>query len=249
MAAPGGGPESSLADEPPILVLPSAGALAEAAAGRVSECAAAAIAARGAFRLGLPGGTSPLSLYRALAGGTWRGRVDWMRTMIRFADERAVSPDHADSNYRLVRETLLVPVGMPEANVRRMRAEDPDLERAAREYETNLDPPLDLLLLGIGADGHIASLFPGHSALGESGRRVVAVLDSPKPPARRLTLAPRAIHESRRVIVLASGAEKAAAVARALDPAAPDRDVPAHLVRRREWLLDLAAAALVSGTP
>jgi 6-phosphogluconolactonase len=238
---------SAPAGEPEILVLPSAEALAAAAARTVGECAAAAIVERGAFRLGVCGGTSLLRLYRVLARDDWPWPVDWAHTTLLFADERAVPPDHADSNYRLVRETLLEPVGMPEANVRRMRGEDPDLERAAREYEGCLEEPVDLLLLGIGADGHVASLFPGGPAVTETVRRVVPVTDSPKPPPRRLTLTPRAIREARIVIVLATGAEKAAAVARALDPRTPDHEIPAHLVRDRVWLLDLSAAALVGG--
>ena len=155
-------------------------------------------------------------------------------------------PEDPESNFRLVRETLLTPAGIPEANVHRMRAEVDDLDGAAREYEVAFTDPLDLIQLGVGPDGHTASLFPHLSAVGERVRRVLAVFDSPKPPARRMTLAPPALREARDVLVLVTGADKAEAVARALAPGMRPDECPAALVASRDWIVDWSAAAAVS---
>ncbi len=160
-----------------------------------------------------------------------------------FADERAVPPDDPQSNFRLVRERLLARVGIPAAHVHRMRAEAPDLEAAAREYEALLAEPLDVLVLGLGEDGHVASLFPGSPLLHERARHVGAVWDSPKPPARRLTLLPPAIRAARLVLVLATGASKAEAVSRALESPGGDTLTPASFLGERDWHLDEGAAS------
>jgi 6-phosphogluconolactonase len=227
----------------PRRVLASAEAVADAALVRVISAAAEAIAARGRFDLALSGGRTPAALYRRLASLD-PGRVDWTRTHVWFADERAVPPADPESNFRLVRETLIDPAGIPEANVHRMRGEAGDLAAAAAEYERLLPDPLDLVVLGIGEDGHTASLFPGSPLLeaAAGAARVAAVLDSPKPPPRRLTLTPVALGEARAALMLATGVDKAAAVARALAAAGPVSECPARLVRGREWLLDFDAA-------
>jgi 6-phosphogluconolactonase len=118
-----------------------------------------------------------------------------------------------------------------------------DLEAAAREYEPWFAEPVDLLLLGIGEDGHTASLFPGSRLIAERARRVGAVFDSPKPPARRLTITPRVLDEARAVLMLATGADKVGAVTKALAPEGASADCPARLARGGDWLLDRAAAA------
>jgi len=171
-----------------------------------------------------------------------RSRVEWARVRIYFADERAVPPDHPESNFRLARETLLDPLRLAPRNIHRMKGEYQDLEAAVVEYEAHLTEPLDVLILGVGEDGHIASLFPGTPLADEKVRRVAAVTDSPKPPVLRLTLTARALGEARQVLVLATGPEKAEAVARALEGWAGPREVPARLVRGRDWYLDRAAA-------
>ncbi len=222
---------------------PDAERVAEAAAERVEGAAREALRARGTLRLGLCGGGTPRRLYQILAGEPYRSRIDWPRARIYFADERALPSDDPESNYRLVRETLIAPLGLSSDQVFRMKGEEPDLDAAAAQYEALLGGPLDLLILGVGEDGHVASLFPGSPLLRETVRRVAAVHDSPKPPGRRLTLTPRALLEAGKVLVLATGAEKAAAVARALDPATAPEECPAALVRGAEWLLDRAAAA------
>ena len=204
------------------------------------ERVASAIAERGRFRLGLSGGRTPASLYRRLAADR---RVNWSLVQIFFSDERAVPPEHPDSNFRMARECLIDPAGIPPPNVHRMKGEYPDLEVAVVEYEAHFDRPLDLLILGVGEDGHTASIFPGSPLAEERVRRVAAVEDAPRPPPRRLTLTARALLEAAEVMVLATGAGKAAAVAAALEGEGTVREVPARLARDRLWYLDRAAAA------
>lgn len=230
-------------------VMDSPDAVARFGAEWIGSFAARCLAARGRCDLALPGGRSPAGLLRALAGGAGLATSDWARVQVWFADERAVPPDHPESNARLAVELLVRPAGIPPANVHRMRADAEDLAAAAREYEAALPRPLDLVLLGIGEDGHVASLFPGSALVHEHVRRVAAVLDSPKPPGRRLTLTPRALAEARSLVVLGVGSEKAEAVARALEGAATPAEVPARLVRDREWWLDRKAAALLGRGP
>ncbi len=225
-------------------VFADAAGAADAAARRVVETAARCLEERGEFRLAVPGGRSIAGVFDRLAREPERSQVDWARVTLLFADERAVPPAHDDSNYRLARVALLDPLGDPVPRVRRMRGEAADLEAAAREYDAELVVPADLVVLGLGEDGHVASLFPGSPLLSESARRAAVVEDSPKPPPRRLTLTPRALAEAREgAIVIATGAAKAAAVRAALgDPGGPVSACPARLLRGAAWLLDLAAA-------
>ena len=215
--------------------------LAAAAGAFVHATGGGALAARGRFTIALSGGRTPAATFAWLAGRP--AGLDWSRVQVYFADERAVPPDHPDSNFRLARAALIDPLRIPPRQIHRMKGEYPDLAAAAAEYEAHLRGPLDLVLLGIGEDGHIASLFPHGAALGERERRVVAVLDAPKPPPRRLTLTPRAIAEARDVLVMATGAAKAASVAAALADVGTADEIPARLVRERTWMLDRDAAA------
>jgi 6-phosphogluconolactonase len=158
-----------------------------------------------------------------------------------FSDERAVPPDHPQSNFRMVHAALLSRVSIPESSVHRMEAERPDRDAAARDYERLLPPALDLLMLGIGADGHTASLFPGSPALDEHRRLVLPVVGN-KPPADRMTITPPVIEAARRIAVIATGPDKASVVARALEGPLAPKEVPAQLARRGAWFLDRAAA-------
>ncbi len=199
-----------------LVVKESLADLVEAAAAHVRAAAAAAIGARGRFRIALAGGSTPRALYPRLVDG-----VDWTRTTVFFGDERAVGPEDPQSNYRMARETLLGPAGVPSGNVVRWRAEDPDLDAAARDYERALTvgasaPWLDLVLLGLGPDGHTASLFPGTSALAEEGVLAVAV-DVPQLGTRRLTLTYPALCGARDVCFLVTGRDKAPAMAAVVD--------------------------------
>jgi len=191
--------------------------MAAAAADEVRALAAATIAARGRFRVALAGGSTPRAVYPHLLTG-----VDWTRTDVFLGDERAVPPDDPQSNYRMARETLLAPAHVPDANVRRWRTEDADLDAAARAYEQALraggaPPWLDLALLGLGPDGHTASLFPGTSALTVEDRLAVAV-DVPALKTRRLTLTYPALLGATHVFFLVSGSEKRSALAEVLRP-------------------------------
>jgi 6-phosphogluconolactonase len=213
--------------------------LARQAAGWLDLEVSNSIAERGSCALGVAGGRTPDPVYRELASGS---SIDWQQVDVFFGDERAVPPDHPDSNYRMVHLALLSRVPIPAAQVHRMEAERADRETAAREYERALPPRLDVLVLGMGADGHTVSLFPGSAALEERHRLVVPVV-GPKPPAERLTITPPVIEAARKVAVIATGDDKAAMVARAIDgPFAPTA-VPVQLARRGVWFLDQAAAA------
>jgi len=227
---------------PGLVVVPDARALARRAAERIVEWTRAAVAERGRCSVALAGGGTPRATYEvlgtsALAAALPWGAIDWY-----FGDERAVPPDHPESNYRAVREALFA--NRPESleRVHRMPAEAKDLEQAARDYGDRLPDPLDLMLLGIGEDAHTASLFPGSPVLGERSARV-AVVSGPKPPNPRLTVTPPVIEAAREILVLVSGAGKAEALVRALEGPLDVTAVPAQLARRGTWIVDVAAAA------
>lgn len=198
-----------------------------------------AIGERGSCGLGLAGGRTPEPVYRQLASGP---SVDWSKVHVFFSDERAVPPDHPDSNYLTVHRALLSRVTIPSTNVHRMEAERADREAAAREYERSLPPRLDVLLLGMGPDGHTASLFPGSAALDERHRLIVPVLGT-KPPSQRLTITPPVIEAARNVAVIVTGEDKAPMVARAIEGPFAPKAVPVQWARRGRWFLDGAAAA------
>jgi 6-phosphogluconolactonase len=197
-----------------------------------------AIAERGSCALSLAGGRTPEPVYRELASGS---SIDWKRVDVFFGDERAVPPDHPDSNYLMVHLALLSRVPIPADNVHRMEAERDDREAAAREYERSLPPQLDVLVLGMGPDGHTASLFPGSAAMDERHRLVVPVVGA-KPPAERLTITPPVIEAARKVAVIATGEDKAVMVARAIEGPFGPKAVPVQLARQATWFLDRAAA-------
>lgn len=216
---------------------------ARAAADRIARLLVDAATARGTATVALVGGTTPRPVYETLAG---RDDVPWRRLHVYFGDERAVPPDDPESNFGMARETLLARVAIPETQIHRMHAEAADGEAAARAYEELLPARLDLVLLGIGEDGHTASLFPGAAAVTERVRRVLFVT-GPKPPPRRLTITPPVIAAARATLVLAMGAAKADAVGRALEGADDIVGCPAQLARAGYWILDRAAAAELRG--
>ena len=156
------------------------------------------------FGCGLTGGSTALIFLGALR----EAAVPWSNVTLFWGDERAVAPDHPESNYGLAERLLLSPLGARAPYAARMRGELPDLAAAAREYEHELPPALDLLILGTGEDGHICSLFPGHRALIVEDQRVLALDDAPKPPPRRLTVSLPYVCSSRRVWVVAVGPRK-----------------------------------------
>ncbi|MFM9035046.1 MAG: 6-phosphogluconolactonase [Mycobacterium sp.] len=236
---------------------PDTEALVQAAGDRLAGAIATAIAERGRATVVLTGGGTGIGLLKVL--GTHP--VDWERVQLFWGDDRFVPHDDDDRNEKQAREALLDHVGIPAANIHPMSASDgefgDDLTAAARGYEAALadaaetgepTPVFDVHLLGMGGEGHINSLFPHTPAVRETGRMVVGVSDSPKPPPRRLTLTLPAVRRSRQVWLVVSGAAKADAVAAAIAGAAPD-DVPAAGalgLERTIWRLDSAAAGALS---
>jgi 6-phosphogluconolactonase len=185
----------------------------------------------GARTLVLAGGTTPQRCYELLSSM----EVMWGRVSILFGDERCVSPNHPDSNYRMARAALLDRVAP--ATVFRMPAElGPEEGAAMYAHVVAAVAPLDVVVLGIGEDGHTASLFPGHPALKAQGL-TAGIRDSPKPPPKRVTLTLNALQTARKVIILATGAGKAEAVAKA-----KRGEVPSGMIAGARWLIDRAAA-------
>ena len=230
---------------PGLVVVPDARALARRAAERILELVRTAVAERGHCSVALAGGSTPRATYEVLGGSALAAALPWGAVDWYFGDERAVPPDDPESNYRAAVETLFASRPEALARVHRMPGDAPDLEAAARAYGDALPERLDLLLLGIGEDGHTASLFPGSPALAERAARV-AVVTGPKPPNPRLTVTPPVIENARQLLMLASGAGKADAVARALEGPPDVVAVPAQLARAGAWLVDRDAARLLA---
>ena len=207
-------------------VLATAEEVAEAAAAEIAD-----VLRGGAQSLVLAGGTTPKRCYELLA----ELDVQWGRVTVLFGDERCVPPDHPDSNYRMVKESLLDRVAP--ATVYRMPAElGPDEGADAYAEVVANVAPLDLVLLGVGEDGHVASLFPGHPLLSATGL-TAGIRDSPKPPPERVTLTLEAIRDAGRVLIIATGAGKAGAVA-----LARRGETPSGMIAGARWLIDRAAA-------
>ncbi len=226
--------------------------LSAAAAREFAARAGEAIEERGRFAVVLAGGSTPETMYGILARD-YIGRIDWSKVYVFFGDERAVPPHHEDSNLKMASEVLLDHV--PVANVHRMRGELPP-DEAAEAYEVELRkffrtedvPRFDLILLGLGADGHTASLFPWTPALEVQDRWVVAN-PVPKLDTTRITLTVPVINAARNVIFLVEGEDKAEAVREILGGDADPRAYPAKLIQlpgRPEWMLDRSASSLLS---
>jgi 6-phosphogluconolactonase len=164
------------------------------------------------FTCGLTGGSAALIFLGALR----EAHIDWSRVTLFWGDERAVPPESPESNYGLVEQMLLKPLGANAPHAVRMQAEIPDLKFAAKRYSQALPPALDLLILGVGDDGHICSLFPGHAALRVADTTVTVIEDSPKPPPRRMTLTLPYVVKSRRLWIVAVGERKRLLLQRAI---------------------------------
>jgi 6-phosphogluconolactonase len=243
-----------------LAVLPSAAALADAAAGRFVAAAGDAITSRGQFIVALSGGSTPRDTYRRLGMEALVSRVLWSRVQVLWGDERCVPSDHVESNYRMARETLLDRVPVPAANVHRIHGED-DPATAAAAYEATMrallqtpaGPPtatsgvrIDLVLLGLGEDGHTASLFPGSAAAHEQTRWVMAAHVAAASPWR-ITLTPAVINAAAEVLFLVSGGAKAGILRRVLEGPRRPQELPAQAIApsngRVRWCVDAAAAA------
>jgi 6-phosphogluconolactonase len=236
-----------------LRVVEDLAALHRAGAEEVARGAVAAVAARGRFTIALTGGTTPRGLYALLAEDpVLRGAILWEQVDVFFGDERCVPPDHSESNFGMANAALLARVPLPRGNVHRMEGEREPAEAATR-YEAALRerfrdglPRFDLLLLGLGADGHVASLFPGTAALAERDRLVVANR-VPRLDAWRITLTLPVLNAAAEVLFLVAGEQKSWAVCAAFEPHADEEDIPARLVQpasgELRWIVDRAAAA------
>lgn len=214
-----------------------------------------AIRGNGLCNMALAGGNTPREVYSMLASTPYRERVDWDRLHLFWGDERMVPPEHEDSNFRMARETLLDRVKIPDGNVHRIRGEIAP-EQAAEEYAKVLSdhfdvdlPRFDIILLGIGDDGHTASLFPDTDAVGQCKRRVTAVFVT-KLDAWRVTLTFPVINAAREIFFLVSGRSKADMVQRVISAKQPVRELPASMVNPEDgilhWMLDSEAMVLMN---
>jgi len=250
--------EAEIAGKPFVrIVLPEGAgpdpeALAREAAQRFIYLAREAVDSRGRFSIALSGGSTPAALYKLLAEEPYRAKIPWTQVHLFWGDERCVPPDHPDSNYQLANETLITHVPIPPANVYRVRGElEPEL--AARAYEKTLQDffcgprtRFDLVLLGLGSDGHTASLFPGSDALYERERLAVAVEARYQDrPVHRVTLTLPVINSARQVLFLVIGSAKAGIVQAVLE--GPEGHLPAQQVRPTAghlvWMIDSEAAS------
>ena len=204
-----------------------------------------ALAQRGSCTIALSGGSTPKVLYGVLAE-EFREQVPWSRTHFYWSDERHVPQDHPDSNYRMAHEAMLSRVPVPESNVHRIGSENPSAQAAADEYEKIVVPRLDLILLGLGTDGHTASIFPGSEVLQET-RRLVAAPWVAKLNTYRITMTLPLLNNSASVLFLVSGKEKAEIVKEVLEG---PKKYPAQAVQPTNgeliWMLDKDAASQLS---
>jgi 6-phosphogluconolactonase len=247
-----------------LTVVPDKAAMSQAAAERITTAIESAISARGSAAVSLTGGDTPDLLYTSLAdsGRPWRSRIDWHRLHVFWGDERAVPPHHPESNYGLAYRLLLQHVDVPADHVHRMRGELPATDAGAL-YDDELHayqhlqtgPLFDVMLLGIGSNAHIASLFPGSSLLTDTAapERLAAGIFVAELNRWRITMTPRALLDARRIVMIASGPAKAQAIAAALEAPLDIPRYPAQMLRQAgdavEWIIDAAAAARLRGAP
>jgi len=245
---------------PELRVVPDPPALFQTAAEQFVTLAGSAVREHGCFTVALSGGSTPKSLYSRLATDD-RDQVPWDKTFFFWGDERHVPPDNPESNYRMVYEALLSKVPVPAGNIFRVPAENPDAARVAESYELALRqffkvppgsfPSFDLILLGMGPDGHTASLFPGTAALKDTTRLVVANWVE-KFKGHRITMTLPVINQAAVVTFLVSGRDKAETLKEVLEGSQPADLFPAKLIHpgngKLTWLVDRAAASVLSGT-
>lgn len=245
-----------------IQVLSGPRELSRAAADEFVRLSDEAVKARGLFAVALAGGSTPKMLYSLLATDAYRSRAPWEKIHFFWGDERHVPPDHKDSNFRMTQETMLSKVTVPAANVHRVKSENPDARKAATEYENELRgfftahkllanglPRFDLVLLGMGPDGHTASLFPGTHAVRERERWVAAPWVD-KFQTYRITLTPPVINNAACILFFVSGEEKAETLRAVLEGTEESDRYPSQIIRPTSgalrWLVDRAAARLLT---
>jgi len=243
-----------------IRVLADANAIAQTAAAEFVDAAREAVCLKDSFSVALAGGSTPTALYGLLVSNEpLRAMVPWSKMQFFFGDERHVPPDHADSNFRMASEALLAKAPIDSKQVHRIKGEIANAAEAAEEYERDLRasfrleagqlPRFDLVLLGMGPEGHTASLFPGTKALKEERRLVVSNWVG-KLYTDRITLTPPVLNNAARVVFMAHGTEKAPALKAVLEgPYEPDQ-LPAQIIQPRQgkvlWLADPTAARMLA---
>lgn len=245
---------------PEIIIVENSIAIADEAARQVVDAAAEAVAARGRFTIALAGGSTPRATYQRLTLPPFVDRMPWSKTWVFFGDERCVGPEHPESNYRMAYDAMLSKVPVPPEQIFRVQGEAEDYEAVAQDYARKLaeifgtrrgeSPRFDLVLLGLGVDGHTASLFPGSPAVREVFRAVAAVHAAAAAIPKRVTFTLPVITAAARVMFLAAGGEKAKVVKAVL---VDGTLLPAAMARptdgRLQWILDRAAAALLPNRP
>src|SRR5467141_2552627 len=242
-----------------VRILADANAIAQTAAAEFLKTAQEAVRENGSFAVALAGGSTPKSLYGLLATNPLlQAKVPWDKIQFLFGDERHVPPDHAESNFRMASEAMFSKAPVQPQQVNRIHGENPNVREAAEEYEKELRaalqsktgelPRFDLVLLGMGPEGHTASLFPGTKALNEE-RRLVAGNWVGKLYADRITLTPPVLNSAARVMFLVYGAEKAPALKAVLEGPYEPEQLPAQLIRPKLgkvlWLVDPSAASML----
>jgi 6-phosphogluconolactonase len=239
-----------------ILICADAAELAREAARRFAELAEVFVSDVGRFAVALSGGSTPKAMFSILAEKPLADSLPWRSIHCFWGDERRVPPEHADSNYRMANETLLSKVPVPRQSIFRIPAEDEDYERAAANYSETLRkffaeewPQFDLVFLGMGADGHTASLFPGTAALRVNDRIAVANYVE-KLQAWRITLTANAINRARNIIFLVAGEDKAATLKEVIEGARNPEKYPSQLIEPHYgtllWMVDEAAAKMLA---
>lgn len=243
-----------------VVILPDAASVTRTAANEFLRAATTAVAQHGSFSVSLSGGSTPKALYSLLAEDpALRAQMPWDKIHFFFGDERHVPPDHPDSNYRMAREALFSKAPVNSDQITRIYAEFPDAEKAALEYQHSLRayfklqdgelPRFDLVLLGMGDEGHTLSLFPGTTALHASDRIVVRNWVG-KLYTERITLTAPAVNQANRVIFLVTRADKALALKAVLEGPYEPEQLPAQLIQPSNgsllWLVDQAAGSMLA---
>lgn len=242
-----------------IEILPDGAAIAGRASEYFLKSATEAVRDRGTFTVALAGGSTPKALYSLLTGDQLREKLPWDKMQIFFGDERHVPPDHPDSNYRMANETLLSKAPLKPEQIHRIKAELADTEEAAREYEQTIQrvfqlksgelPRFDLILLGMGDEGHTLSLFPGTTALRDNGRLVVRTWVG-KLFTERITCTAPVANNAALVLFMITKADKACALKAVLEGPTEPEQLPSQLIHPKHgdliWLIDAAAGAMLS---
>lgn len=237
-----------------VTIYPDIDTLSHAAAEYVVRIARMSIATRRRFTMALSGGSTPKKLYTLLGNEPYQSQIDWALVEIFWSDERCVPPESEESNYRMAQEVLLSKIPISAKQIHRMPAEQDDRDAASRAYTLEMQrtfgtdgiPGFDLLQLGMGPEGHTASLFPHQPSLTEQERLVMPVT-VPKPPPPRLTFTPPLLNAAAHILFLVTGAEKQDAVQAVLEGEYQPNEYPAQLIRPTKgevtWMFDTAAAS------